>query len=132
MARQPSLRASDADREAVTERLREAAGEGRLEPDELEDRLARDAAGAHVRGARPRGRGSARDRARRGAELLPAAQTAVAVAARVVLTVVVVTLMLLEAALTVTWWALLRAHGFAAARLGPPRRPAGLSSGSSP
>ena len=39
MARHSSLRASDADREAVTERLREAAGEGRLEPDELEERL---------------------------------------------------------------------------------------------
>ena len=39
MARHSSLRASDADREAVTERLRQAAGEGRLEPDELEDRL---------------------------------------------------------------------------------------------
>jgi Flp pilus assembly protein TadB len=35
------LRASDADREAVTERLREAAGEGRLEPDELEERVDR-------------------------------------------------------------------------------------------
>jgi hypothetical protein len=34
-----SLRASDADRDAVTERLREAAGEGRLEPDELEQRV---------------------------------------------------------------------------------------------
>jgi uncharacterized protein DUF1707 len=34
-----SLRASDADRDAVTERLREAAGEGRLEPDELEERV---------------------------------------------------------------------------------------------
>ena len=39
MARHSSLRASDADREAVTERLRQAAGEGRLEPEELEDRL---------------------------------------------------------------------------------------------
>jgi hypothetical protein len=34
-----SLRASDADREAVVDRLREAAGEGRLEPDELEQRV---------------------------------------------------------------------------------------------
>jgi hypothetical protein len=34
-----SLRASDADRDAVTERLREAAGEGRLESDELEQRV---------------------------------------------------------------------------------------------
>jgi Domain of unknown function (DUF1707) len=39
MSRYESLRASDADRDAVTERLREAAGEGRLEPDELEQRV---------------------------------------------------------------------------------------------
>jgi hypothetical protein len=34
-----TLRASDADRDAVAERLRRAAVEGRLEPDELEERL---------------------------------------------------------------------------------------------
>jgi uncharacterized protein DUF1707/uncharacterized protein DUF4190 len=36
----PDLRASDADREAAVERLREAALEGRLDADELESRLA--------------------------------------------------------------------------------------------
>jgi hypothetical protein len=36
----PSLRASDADREHVAERLRHATAEGRLTADELEDRLA--------------------------------------------------------------------------------------------
>ena len=41
MSRYDSMRASDADRDAVTERLREAAGEGRLEPDELEERIDR-------------------------------------------------------------------------------------------
>ena len=61
------MRASDADRERVTERLRKAAGEGRLEADELEERLeaalsARtygglDAVEADLpRGARPRTR----------------------------------------------------------------------------
>jgi Domain of unknown function (DUF1707) len=35
------LRASDAEREAVAERLRRAAGEGRLDPEELEERLGR-------------------------------------------------------------------------------------------
>lgn len=35
----PALRASDADREATVERLRVAATEGRLDPDELDDRL---------------------------------------------------------------------------------------------
>jgi hypothetical protein len=39
MGRYDTLRASDADRDAVTERLREAAGEGRLAPDELEQRV---------------------------------------------------------------------------------------------
>ena len=39
MARLPSLRASDADREQVAERLRVASTEGRLGTDELEERL---------------------------------------------------------------------------------------------
>jgi hypothetical protein len=39
MRRHDSLRASDADRDAVTDLLRQAAGEGRLEPDELEERV---------------------------------------------------------------------------------------------
>jgi hypothetical protein len=39
MSRYDSLRASDTDRDAVTERLRVAAGEGRLDPDELEERV---------------------------------------------------------------------------------------------
>jgi hypothetical protein len=37
---EPSLRASDADREQVAERLRHATAEGRLGEDELEERLA--------------------------------------------------------------------------------------------
>ncbi|MGH2947267.1 MAG: DUF1707 SHOCT-like domain-containing protein [Solirubrobacteraceae bacterium] len=39
MSRQSTLRAADRDREAVAERLRHAAVEGRLEPEELEERL---------------------------------------------------------------------------------------------
>jgi hypothetical protein len=39
MARTSTLRASDADRDTVAERLRQAAVDGRLEPDELEERL---------------------------------------------------------------------------------------------
>lgn len=39
MSRWETLRASDADREQVTGRLRRAATEGRLDADELEDRL---------------------------------------------------------------------------------------------
>jgi hypothetical protein len=41
MSRHDSLRASDADRDAVVERLRDAAGEGRLDSDELEQRVGR-------------------------------------------------------------------------------------------
>src|SRR5690242_13807952 len=39
MSSGPALRASDADREAVAERLRVAAVDGRIEPEELEERL---------------------------------------------------------------------------------------------
>ncbi len=41
MPRRSSIRASDADRESVAERLREAAGEGRILAHELEERLAK-------------------------------------------------------------------------------------------
>ena len=41
MRRHDSLRASDSDRDAVVDRLREATGEGRLEPEELEQRVDR-------------------------------------------------------------------------------------------
>ena len=37
--RDSTMRASDAERDRVVELLRESAGEGRLEPDELEERL---------------------------------------------------------------------------------------------
>src|SRR2546421_7384604 len=39
MARRSALRASDEDRERIAERLRHAAGEGRLLTEELEERL---------------------------------------------------------------------------------------------
>jgi hypothetical protein len=39
MSRRATLRASDADRERVAEQLRHATAEGRLDPDELEERL---------------------------------------------------------------------------------------------
>jgi hypothetical protein len=41
MARRSTLRASDADRERIAERLRHATGEGRLLAEELEERLER-------------------------------------------------------------------------------------------
>ena len=41
MAHSPELRASDAEREAVAQELRDHAAAGRLDPDELEERLTR-------------------------------------------------------------------------------------------
>ncbi|MBV9820513.1 MAG: DUF1707 domain-containing protein [Solirubrobacterales bacterium] len=41
MARRGSLRASDSDRDRIVERLRRAAGEGRLLAEELEERVSR-------------------------------------------------------------------------------------------
>ena len=133
MPRDSSLRASDADREAVTERLRKAAAEGRLEPNELEDRL-HTALRARTYGELDRVLSDlpatrfALDR--RLVVGLPSARTALAVATRVSVALVVLTLILVDAALTVAWWlvwVLMRAHGYAAGRLGAqPRRPARL------
>jgi hypothetical protein len=106
MARHSSLRASDADREAVAERLRAAAVEGRLEPDELEQRLhtafrARtygelsrllgDLPAAPVKWERPRG-------------VAPAARTAFVLAARLTVAIVVLAVLVGAAALAFAWW----------------------------
>jgi Domain of unknown function (DUF1707) len=132
MARHSSLRASDADREAVTERLRRAAGEGRLDPDELEDRL-HMALRARTYGELDRvvsDLPSTRVALDRIVVGLPSARTALDVATRVSVALVVLTLILVDAALTVAWWlvwVLMRAHEYAADRLGAqPRRPARL------
>jgi hypothetical protein len=112
MRQYESLRASDADRDAVADRLREAAGEGRLEPDELEHRvdsalrartygqLARLVAdlpgGADVpwrRPSRPLGRS-----ALVGTGLVAASALAVAAVALVILVVLAV------AVLAAAWW----------------------------
>ena len=132
MARQASLRAADSDREAVTERLREAAAEGRLDPEELEERV-HTALRARTYGelddvlADLPARSRALDTRRTAG--LPSAETAIALVTRVAVTLVVVTLVLVDAALTVTWWlicVLMRAHGYAAGRFRahPPGRPA--------
>ena len=115
MRRYESLRAADADRDEVTDRLREAAGEGRLEPDELEERVAaalrartygelgelladlpRDGDGSWLR-SRPGPRTLARP-ALVGAGLVAAITIAVAVVALVALLVLAV------AAVAATWW----------------------------
>jgi hypothetical protein len=106
VARYTALRASDADREAVAERLRHAAVEGRLEPDELEQRLhtafrARtygelnrlldDLPAQPVRWERPR-------------SVAPAARTAFVLATRLAVALVVLAAFLAVAAFTFAWW----------------------------
>jgi hypothetical protein len=104
-----SLRASDADRDAVAERLRHAAVEGRLEPDELEQRL-HAALRARTYGDLQRlltdlpAKPIAWERRR--PEAVPAARTALAVAMRVVLTLAVVAVALTVAAMMAAWWIL--------------------------
>jgi Domain of unknown function (DUF1707) len=111
MSRYDSLRASDADRDAVTEQLREAAGEGRLEPDELEERvdsalrartygeLARLVADLPRRPNTSWRRPSGRGRAVAGPVVLGAGLLAAAIVALAVVAVVLV--LLLAAA---AWW----------------------------
>jgi hypothetical protein len=109
MARYSSLRASDADRDAVAERLRHAAVEGRLEPDELEGRL-EAALRARTYGELDGlltdlpGRPVARER--RSAEVAPVARVAVVVATRVLFVLAVIGVVLVVAALAAAWWVL--------------------------
>src|SRR5215217_4320451 len=107
MARHSSLRASDADREAVAERLRDAAVEGRLEPDELEERL-HAALRARTYGDLGRlladlpAKPMAWERRRPAAP--PAARIAVAVAMWAVLALAVVAAVVVVAAVLAAWW----------------------------
>jgi hypothetical protein len=106
MARSASLRASDADRDAVAERLRHAAVEGRLEPHELEERLhialrARTYAeldrlvGDLPRRAAPRPRPPA-----------PTGGLVLAMAVRTVVLLVVVSALTFAFVVTAAWWLL--------------------------
>jgi hypothetical protein len=131
MASHVSLRASDADREAVAELLRHAAVEGRLEPEELEDRL-HAALRARTYGDLQRlltdlpAKPLAWERPR--SDAVPAARTALSVAIWLVLTLAVVAVVLIVAALMAAWWILWALVWFAlcgrrscTARLGPGR-----------
>jgi Flp pilus assembly protein TadB len=103
MARTSTLRASDADRDAIAARLHEAAVEGRLDADELEERL-------HL-ALRARTYGDLRRlvadlpakpaRRERGSGVAPLA-FAIAVRVAVVLAVVAVALVVIVA--TAMWW----------------------------
>jgi Domain of unknown function (DUF1707) len=128
MASNSSLRASDADREAVAERLRRATVEGRLEPDELEERL-HSALRARTYGDLRRLLSDLPVRPpaweQRGAEVMPAARIALAVALRVAIALAVVIVVLIVAALMAAWWVLwaivwlgLWGHRSCSARLG--------------
>jgi hypothetical protein len=106
MAPQSSLRASDADREAVAERLRHAAVEGRLEPTELEDRLH---AALRARTYGDLGRLVADLPARPvpwTVNAWPAARTALAVAMRIAVILAVVSVVLVAAVAMAAWWML--------------------------
>jgi Domain of unknown function (DUF1707) len=107
MARASSLRASDADRDAVAERLRQAAVEGRLDPDELEqrlhialrartygdlNRLLTDLPAQPVRWQQPR----------RGVG--PAAGFALVLALRLTVALIVLAGIVIVAAATLAWW----------------------------
>jgi Flp pilus assembly protein TadB len=103
VARRSVIRASDADRESVVERLRQASGEGRLAAHELEHRVAAalkattygelDATVSDLPGAQPRrrrsssGRTVATVRAHPGLILVAVPVVAVVVAAVVVIAV---------------------------------------------
>ena len=108
MARQTALRASDADRDAVAERLRQAAVEGRLDADELEqrlhtalrartygelDRVLRDLPAKPVRWERPR-----------RTAVAPAAGFAVAMVVRTMVALLILGVVLVAAAATFAWW----------------------------
>jgi hypothetical protein len=104
MARHSSLRASDADRDAVAERLRHAAVEGRLEPEELEQRL-HAALRARTYGELDRLLGDL-PVGRRRAEPARVAGTAVVVALRVVVMLAVLSAVVVVVVLNVAWWVL--------------------------
>jgi Domain of unknown function (DUF1707) len=118
MARYSSLRASDADRDAVAERLRLAAVEGRIEPYELEERLhtaLRARTYGQLHGLLADLPGKPVVQQRRKAEVAPVARFALRVAIRLVVVVavlaVVVTVAASIAALAVLWaiaWLCLR------------------------
>jgi Flp pilus assembly protein TadB len=122
MARRGDLRASDADREQVTERLRRAASEGRLLAHELEHRLATalrartygelDAVVADLPGDRLEGR-----RGHTTVPWRPALALAIAIPVAVALVAVVVVIVTGFIAVwmlwaLVGWWILGRRRGY--------------------
>jgi hypothetical protein len=119
MAARSSLRASDADRDAVAERLRQAAVEGRLDADELEERL-HAALRSRTYGELDRLLADLppKSLAAPPRTAVPAVRTAAAVAVRVLALLAILTIVAVGAVLTAAWWLMwvvfwiaLRAHG---------------------
>lgn len=124
------LRASDADREAIADRLREAAAEGRLLAEELEQRL------AHALRARTYGEldsvvsdlPAARREPRQAVPLLrPAMAVAIAIATVAVLAVAALVITGVLAAwglwMLVAWWVFGRRCGYGRRRMLRPGGP---------
>jgi hypothetical protein len=100
MTRSATLRTSDADRNAVADRLHQAAVEGRLEPDELEERLHR-ALRARTYGELRRLVADLPGRPARSPNL---GLTAFKLALRVVVALVALTAVIAVAVLLTAWW----------------------------
>lgn len=109
MASQAMLRASDADRDAVIERLRAATAEGRLDAEELDERL--DAAlrartyGELERLVADLPMSDALPWRRRRAQVVPAARSTLAAAFPILVTAAVVTAVVVAVAVAAAWWA---------------------------
>jgi hypothetical protein len=115
MTRNATLRASDADRDAVADRLHQAAVEGRLEPEELEERL--------HRALRARTYGELRrlvadlpgSRARKSSTGLTVAKVAVRIVVALVALAAVLTVLAVMAVWWIAWfvlWLTLRPHRY--------------------
>ncbi|HTP23274.1 MAG TPA: DUF1707 domain-containing protein [Solirubrobacteraceae bacterium] len=155
MARRATLRASDADREQFAERLRHAAGEGRILAEELEERLeavfsARtygelDAVVADLPGApaRPRERSRSLSFPRSPAVIVALVFLLPVLVSMLIAAVVVITTLFTAWALVLAlgWWVFGQHRRYPPARRPPPGRrslhpygrwPAGRSSGARP
>lgn len=120
MASHSSLRASDADREAVAERLRNAVVEGRLEPEELEERL-HAALRARTYGDLRRLHSDLPSKPKAWAGAMPVARVAFAVAMALAVVIVVLVVAAVLAAWLVLWalvWLGLWGRRACSARLG--------------
>ncbi len=111
VARSSHIRASDADRDAAADRLRIAAGEGRLEPSELEDRIAAALRArtigelrALVRDLPPDRRRNTIER-RRSTGVAVAGAAALALAATAVVALIAVVLIAVAVAWAIAWMA---------------------------